>query len=124
MEFNTNKAIYLQICDGICERIISGGLAPDERIPSVREYGAEIGVNPNTVMRSYEKLTSEGIIYNRRGIGYFISPDARETVLKEQKREFIENEWPGIMKKIHLLGIDPQELIIFIEKNKEFIKYD
>lgn len=124
MEFNTNKAIYLQICDAICERIISGGLAPDERIPSVREYGAEIGVNPNTVMRSYEKLTSEGIIYNRRGIGYFISPDARETVLKEQKREFIENEWPGIMKKIRLLGIDPEELIIFIEKNKEFIKYD
>ena len=114
MEFNANKSIYLQICDVIYEQILSGELKADERIPSVREYGAEIGVNPNTVMRSYEKLTSEGIIYNRRGIGYFISPDARETVLKEQKREFIENEWPGIMKKIRLLGIDPEELNIFI----------
>ena len=72
MEFNSNKSIYLQICDTICEQILSGALAPDARIQSVREYGADIGVNPNTVMRSYEKLTSEGIIYNRRGIGYFI----------------------------------------------------
>ena len=67
MEFNGNKSIYLQICDEICERVLSGGLGPDMRIPSVREYGSEIGVNPNTVMRSYEKLTNEGVIYNRRG---------------------------------------------------------
>ena len=81
MEFNSNKPIYLQICDAICEQILSGTLRPDERIPSVREYGAEIGVNPNTIMRSYEKLTADGIIYNKRGIGYFISPDALETVM-------------------------------------------
>ena len=70
MEFDSNKAIYLQICDAICERILSKEFGADERIPSVREYGAEIGVNPNTVMRSYEKLTADGIIYNKRGIGY------------------------------------------------------
>ena len=58
MEFNGNKSIYLQICDAICERILSGELAPGVRIMSVREYGAEIGVNPNTVMRAYEKLTN------------------------------------------------------------------
>ncbi len=89
MEFDSNKSIYLQICDTICENILSGDLAPDSRIPSVREYGADIGVNPNTVMRSYEKLTSEGIIYNRRGIGYFISPDAKEIVLQSQRNEFL-----------------------------------
>lgn len=109
MEFNSNKSIYLQICDAICEQILSGDLAPDARIPSVREYGSEIGVNPNTVMRSYEKLTNDGIIYNRRGIGYFISADAREIVLKEQRMEFIENELPQIIKRMKLLGIDPKE---------------
>lgn len=111
MEFNSNKAIYLQICDSICERILSGSLEPDSRIPSVREYGAEIGVNPNTVMRSYEKLTGEGIIYNRRGIGYFISTDARRIVLETQKNEFLESEWPLIVKKIDLLGISLEELL-------------
>ncbi len=111
MEFNSNKPIYLQICDAICEQILCGELRPDERIPSVREYGAEIGVNPNTIMRSYEKLTSDGVIYNRRGIGYFTSPDARESVLEIQRKDFMENELPDILKRMALLGIDPQALI-------------
>lgn len=105
MEFNSNKAIYLQICDAICEQILGGLLLPDARIPSVREYGAEIGVNPNTVMRSYEKLTNEGIIYNKRGIGYFISADAREITLNQLRKEFMENELPKIVKRMKLLGI-------------------
>jgi len=110
MEFNSNKSIYLQICDAICEQILSGRLGPDERIPSVREYGAEIGVNPNTIMRSYEKLTADGIIYNKRGIGYFISPDAKETVLAAQRKEFMEEELPQILRRMKLLGIDPSVL--------------
>ena len=110
MEFSENKSIYLQICAAICERILSGELAPDSRIPSVREYGAEIGVNPNTVMRSYEKLTGEGIIYNKRGIGYFISPDAQKIVMETQKEEFLKNELPQILKRMKLLGIDPKDV--------------
>ena len=112
MEFNGNKSIYLQICDEICERILSGELGPDMRIPSVREYGAEIGVNPNTVMRSYEKLTNDGIIYNRRGIGYFISLNAREIVLEGMKKDFMENELPLILRKMTLLGIRFEDLQI------------
>jgi len=110
MEFNENKPIYLQICDTIYERILSGDLLPEERIPSVREYGADIGVNPNTVMRAYEKLTGEEIIYNKRGIGYFINPTAREIVLRSQKKEFLEKELPMILKRMKLLGISPEEL--------------
>ena len=83
MDFNSDKPIYLQIADGICDRILSGELASEDRIPSVREYGAELGVNPNTMMRSYDKLLNEGIVYNKRGIGYFIAPDAKEKVLEE-----------------------------------------
>lgn len=109
MEFNSNKAIYLQICDTICERILKGELKADERIPSVREYGGEIGVNPNTIMRSYEKLTSEGIIYNKRGIGYFISDKARDIVLESQRREFLEEELPSLIKRLKLIGIDLKE---------------
>jgi DNA-binding transcriptional regulator YhcF (GntR family) len=112
MEFSNNKSIYLQICDAMCEQILCGKLGPDERIPSVREYGAEIGVNPNTIMRSYEKLTADGIIYNKRGIGYFICPDAHETVLAAQRKEFLENELPQIRRRMKLLGINPEELVV------------
>lgn len=112
MEFNSNKSIYLQICDVICEQILKDELKPDERIPSVREYGADIGVNPNTIIRSYEKLTNEGIIYNKRGIGYFISAEAKEIVLRTQREEFIKNELPDILRRMKLLGIDIKDLQI------------
>ena len=118
MEFNANKSIYLQICDAICEQILSGTLRPDERIPSVREYGADIGVNPNTVMRSYEKLTGEGVIYNRRGIGYFISPDARDIVMEAQRKEFLENELPAVLKRMELLGISSEEVLRTAQNDK------
>ena len=110
MEFNSNKSIYLQIAESICEKILSGEKAEEDRIPSVREFGAELGVNPNTVMRSYEKLTAEGIIYNKRGIGYYVSPGARDKVLESLRKEFLDNEWPAVRRRIKLLGLSPDEL--------------
>jgi len=107
MNFNTEKPIYLQIVDLISDRILSGELQEGDRIPSVREYGADIGVNPNTMMRSYEKLTSDGIIFNKRGIGYFVADDARNSVLETQRRDFIEKEVPAIRQRMQLLGLDP-----------------
>jgi Predicted transcriptional regulators len=106
MNFNTEKPIYLQIVEVICDRILSGEFKDGDRIPSVREYGTEIGVNPNTMMRSYEKLTEDGIIFNKRGIGYFVADGARKTVLDTQRRYFIEKEVPAIVQRLKLLGLD------------------
>lgn len=111
MEFDSNKPIYIQIADSICDRILSGELASEERIMSVREYGASIGVNPNTVARSYERLTDMGVIYNKRGIGFFVSPDAKKVVLDEARERFLKNELPAIRKRIELLGLDINEVL-------------
>lgn len=111
MEFNQNKPIYLQIADSISERILSGSLKEGDRILSVRELGGELGVNPNTAMRSYEKLTMDGIIYNQRGIGYYVSQGARNIALDKMRRDFIDNELPEILRKIELLGLNPKELL-------------
>ena len=106
MDFHSDRPIYLQIADSLCESILSGTLKAEDRIPSVREYGGQIGVNPNTVMRTYEKLTDDAIIYNKRGIGYFVSADAREKILEAQNAEFLEKEVPAIRHKMTLLGLD------------------
>lgn len=106
MEFDNNKPIYLQIYDAICDRVLSGELCPDSRIPSVREYGAMVGVNPNTVQRTYEKLSSSGIIYNKRGLGYFVSAQAKDIIVEIARKEFIDNELPSILRKMKLLNID------------------
>lgn len=108
MEFDVNRPIYLQIYDTICDQVLSGALAPDGRIPSVREYGAQLGVNPNTIMRTYEKLTTDGIIYNKRGLGFFISQDAREKVLEYKKTEFVNETVPKIRRQLQLLGFGPE----------------
>ena len=110
MEFNAHKPIYLQICSQMYERILNGELKSDDRIPSVRELGAELGVNPNTIMRSYESMTNAGIIYNKRGIGYFIAENAKDMVLKQMKDEFMNAELPEVIKKMKLLGITLTDL--------------
>ena len=110
MEFEDSKPIYLQIAYLICDKILAGDIQPGERILSVREYGAEIGVNPNTIARSYEKLTDMGVIYNKRGIGYFVCDDAKEVVLGNARAVFLNEELPQIIKKMKLLGLKGEEL--------------
>ena len=111
MEFRKQKPIYLQIADRLMEQILSGELKEEDRVPSVRDVAEAMGVNPNTVMRTFEFLQGEEIIYNRRGVGYFVSPDAKRKILAEQRREFLEEELPLIKQKMKMLGIDMKELL-------------
>ena len=111
MEFRKQKPIYLQIADRLMEQILSGELKEEDRVPSVRDVAEAMGVNPNTVMRTFEFLQGEEIIYNRRGVGYFVSPDAKRKILAEQRREFLEEELPLIKQKMKMLGIDLKELL-------------
>ena len=80
MEFKNHKPIFLQIAERICDEILQGHYPEGERMPSVREYAAEVEVNVNTVVRSYDWLSQKDIIYNRRGMGYFASPGAKDTI--------------------------------------------
>ena len=82
-----------------------------EKIMSVREMAIEVGVNPNTVMRSYELLQNKNIIINQRGIGFNVSENAKEIILEEQKKQFIEEELPEIIKKIKMFGISIEEVL-------------
>lgn len=119
MNFDEHKPIYLQISDSICEKILNDEYAEDERIPSIREMGAKLGVNPNTVMRSYDHLKSLDIIYDKRGMGFFASPDAKKSVKKMYKKEFMGLEMLSIAKKINLLEISLDD---FVESLKDVLE--
>ena len=112
MEFRKQKSIYQQIADRLMDQLLAGTPPADERMPSVRDVAVSLGVNPNTVMRSFDYLQQEGIIYNRRGVGYFASPDAKEKILAIQRREFLEEDLPVIKQKMRLLGISVDELTL------------
>ena len=110
MEFSEPKGIYLQIADQIRERILRGEWKTGERIPSIRELAVELGVNPNTVTKSYQKLLERELISNQRGRGYFVSENAAERASSEMKEEFMRDELPRIIGAMRLLGIGMEEI--------------
>lgn len=110
MDFKENKAIYLQIAERICDEILQNKYKEEERIPSVREYATIVEVNFNTVMRTFEYLQSQEIIYNKRGIGYFVSAEAKKLILKSRKETFMKDELCNFFKQIYTLGIPMEEI--------------
>lgn len=116
MDFNDNKAIYLQISELLCEQILTGHWPPQEKIPSVREMGMTLQVNPNTVLRTYDFLQQNNIIYNKRGIGYFVEEDAVEKIMKHRREDFFKSSLPNFFKTITLLDIKIEEITDFYKK--------
>ena len=110
MNFKDNKAIYLQIADRIGDLILSGALTPESKVPSVRELAAEIEVNANTVARTYDYLQQSGIIYTKRGLGYFVSPDAKEKIVAIRREQLMKGEMDYFMGQLKAVGITPDEL--------------
>ena len=111
MEYSEHKPIYLQNVDLMQEKILQGDWREEERIPSVREMGAMVGVNPNTIVRSYQLLEAQEIIYNKRGLGYFVKEGAVARIKDNVKHEFIANELPQFKAKARMLGITKDELV-------------
>ena len=110
MNFKDNKAIYLQIADRIGNQILSGTLTPDGKVPSVRELAAEIEVNANTVARTYDHLQQSGVIYTKRGLGYFVSPDAKDKIVALRREQLMQGEMDYFLSQLKAVGITPAEL--------------
>ena len=110
MKFKENQTIYLQISERICDEILLGKYLEESRIPSVREYAALVEVNANTVMRSYEFLQQQDIIYNKRGIGFFVSPGSKEQIIKFRRHEFMKNELERFFMQLYTLYISMEEI--------------
>lgn len=110
MQFDNHKSIYLQLVDLLCEHILNEKWPPGEKIPSVREMGALVQVNPNTVLRAYDYIQQKGIVFNKRGIGYFVEANAVDRILGLRREEFFETMVPQFFKAMRLLRITPEEL--------------
>ncbi len=118
MEFKGNQAIYIQIAEYVSEQILLARWHLDDRIPSVRELGMDLQVNPNTVMRAYDFLQTLDIIYNKRGVGYFVSVNAFKNIKTYRKKQFMEQELPVFFKNMTLLEMDLEDIKMAYEKFK------
>ena len=110
MTFNNDKAIYIQMADRLCDEIISGKYEDDSRIPSVREYAVLLQVNTNTAMKAYDQLARDEIIYNKRGLGYFVKSGARQRIMTARRQEFMQQHLPELFRNMRLLGLDISDI--------------
>ncbi|NPE28310.1 GntR family transcriptional regulator [Methanococcoides sp. SA1] len=118
MKFQNSKPIYQQIGAYIRSDILKENIKSGERMPSIREMAVDLEVNPNTVNRAYADLQTEEIIYNKRGIGYFINEKAKELIMQEEKKEFLEKKLPSIFDQMILLNISFTDLQKYYEEHK------
>jgi DNA-binding transcriptional regulator YhcF (GntR family) len=119
MDFDQPKSIYRQLAEQLCGRILAGEWQEGERIPSVRELAASVAVNPNTVTKSYQALLDREVIENRRGLGYYVSADAKRRILALLKDELVREELPRVFRTMRMLGMRLEDLAPYFAESQE-----
>lgn len=102
------KPIYEQITDNLRRLIASGGIAPGERLPSVRELATRLTINPNTIQRAYRQLEQEGYIVSLPGKGCFA---AEGSAPRQDRLRMPWLQLEAAAAELRLAGVSQQELI-------------
>jgi GntR family transcriptional regulator len=110
-EWNDSQPIYRQLRDRVAAMILDGVLKEGDPLPSVRNVAAEYRVNPLTVLKGYQELVDADLVESKRGLGMFIKAGAKESLLRNERKNFLVLEWPRIQATIQRLGLKPEELL-------------
>ncbi|MCC6817029.1 MAG: GntR family transcriptional regulator [Saprospiraceae bacterium] len=116
MDFRKHQPIYMQIADVILSDILERKISDGDRIPSVRELAISLEVNPNTVQRSYQWLQDVQIIFQKRGIGFFLSDKVYEKTMEVRKEEYLRDELPNTLRTGKLLNVGIETIANIYEK--------
>lgn len=114
MQFKENETIYSQIEKYVKRQIFTGVYDAGGRLPAIREFAVEMKVNPNTIVKVYDILESQGIVISERTNGKFVTDD-KELIIRV-KAEFIANEVKDFIKSIKGLADNEAEIIKYIKE--------
>ena len=114
---NNEKPIFQQIRERIEDAILDGQLQPGDRVPSTNEFAKEYQINPATAGKGVNELVDKGVIYKKRGVGMFVSTDAREILLVERKESFFQQHIEPLKKEATRLGISNEELQNMLQRS-------
>jgi GntR family transcriptional regulator len=118
-KWNEDLPIYRQLRDRVVAMILEGVLGDGDALPSVRNVAAEYRLNPLTVLKGYQELVDEGLVEKKRGRGMFVNDGAQRQLLKDERRRFVEKEWPKVVVRIDMLGLDAADLLGKAKQAKE-----
>ena len=112
---DSNKLIFEQVAEIVENQILDGLLNTNDQSPSTTEFSNVYGINPATARKGLNILVDQGILYKKRGMGMFVTDNAKEIIKIKRKEEYIKNILPNLIKNITMLGIKKEELIKEIE---------
>lgn len=110
-KWNDDQPIYRQLRDRVVAMILEGVLEEGDALPSVRSVAADYRLNPLTVLKGYQELVDENLVEKKRGLGMFVMEGAHSRLLQDERKLFVEKEWPRVRATIERLGLDPKELL-------------
>lgn len=108
---DSSKPIFLQIKEQLEDSILEGSLGANERVPSTNEFAAFHQINPATAGKGINELVAEGILFKKRGVGMFVTEDAKQILVEKRKQTFRESFVEPLKKEAAKLGIGENELM-------------
>lgn len=109
------KPIYVQIAEWLETEILRGNLPEDERIYSQYQLAEMFNINPATAAKGLNILADEHIVYKKRGLGMYISPQAQETILNKRKNHLLQQMVKELVQEAKRLNVSESELIRMIQ---------
>ncbi|HEU5473711.1 MAG TPA: GntR family transcriptional regulator [Actinophytocola sp.] len=109
--FDDRSPIYRQIAERIKTDVLSGSLGRDQQVMSTNQYAAFYRINPATAAKAFQQLVDEGVLYKKRGIGMFVSPDARDVLRAERRKTFFTDVVEPMVAEAQAIGIPIAEVI-------------
>lgn len=122
LEFDNHRPIYMQIMEHIYSRISRGDMIPGSKLPSVREFAVEAGVNPNTVSRTYMEMERELVVVSKRGQGTFVTEDI--AVIEALRRDIAAKQVDTFLETMHNLGMDDETILRLMKERMDDAKED
>lgn len=118
-EFDTDKAIYLQIAENIEDDILQRNIEEESQVLSTNQLAGMYRINPATAAKGLNLLVNEGILYKKRGIGMFVSSGAAEKIRIKRKTGFFDNYIIPLLEEASNLEITNDEVFEMINKARK-----
>ena len=112
--FDDGSPIYRQIADRVRADVLSGALGADEQVMSTTQFAAHFRINPATAAKAFQQLVDEGVLYKRRGVGMFVSGDARDRLRVEHRNRFFEDVVDPMVAEAIAIGVPLTDVIAHI----------
>lgn len=113
------KPIYLQIAEWLEAEILKENLKEDERIYSQYQLADIFNINPATAAKGLNLLADENIVYKKRGLGMYVSHQAKQYILDKRKNQILNQMVTELVAEAKRLEVEEQELLKMIAQAQE-----